>query len=207
VLETILSAVGSFVIQSIEKTGYFGIAGLMLLESANIPIPSEIIMPFSGYLVFLGKLSFTLVGIFGALGNLLGSALGYVIGYFGGRPFVEKYGRYLFIHETDLTRADLWFSKYGQGVIFFSRMMPIVRTFISTPAGIAKMNFKKFCLFTFFGALPWSFFLTFLGYKTGENWKILEIYFRKFDWFILVLIILTGIWWIWRHIRLSKNNT
>ena len=202
-MEGLISFLASLIIGIIEKTGYFGITALMALESANIPIPSEIIMPFSGFLVFAGKFSFWLVVISGAVGNLLGSILGYFIGYFGGRPFVEKYGKYFFISKSDLEKADLWFSKYGQSIVFFSRMLPVVRTFISTPAGIAKMNFKKFCVFTFLGSLPWSVFLTFVGFKTGENWQILEVYFRKFDWLIAIMAILFVIWWVWKH-KLSK---
>lgn len=193
----------SLIIRVIEKTSYFGITVLMALESANIPIPSEIIMPFSGYLVFAGKFSFWCVGFFGAIGNLFGSIIGYLIGYYGGRPFVEKYGKYFFIQKKDLERADFWFLRYGQKIVFFSRMLPVVRTFISTPAGIARMNFKKFCFFTFLGALPWSIFLTFLGFKTGENWQKLEVYFRKFDWLIVILIILGVVWWSYKKIKKS----
>jgi membrane protein DedA with SNARE-associated domain len=203
VIENLLSFLASFIIQVIEKTGYLGIGGLMVLESANLPIPSEIIMPFSGYLVFAGKFSFLLVVLAGATGNLLGSILGYLIGYFGGRPFVEKYGNYFLISRKDLERTDAWFAKYGQGIVFFSRMLPIIRTFISTPAGIVRMNFKKFCLFTFLGSLPWSVFLTFVGLKAGENWQILEGYFRKFDWLIIIIVLIIIIWWVWKH-KLSK---
>jgi len=177
----------------------------MALESANIPIPSEIIMPFSGYLVFAGKFSFWLVVLAGTLGNLFGSILGYLVGFFGGRPFIEKYGKYFFIYKKDLDKADFWFSKYGQGIVFFSRMLPIIRTFISTPAGVVKMNFRKFCLFTFFGSLPWSLFLTYLGFKAGENWQKLEIYFQKFDWLIIVLILLGVGWWIYQKQTTNKT--
>lgn len=200
-MENLLALLASFIINIIEKTGYLGITGLMTLESANIPIPSEIIMPFSGFLVFAGNFSFLLVGFLGAVGNLLGSILGYLIGYLGGRPFTEKYGKYFFIYKKDLEKADFWFSKYGEIIVFFSRLLPIVRTFISTPAGITKMNFKKFCVYTALGSLPWSFFLTFIGFKLGENWKSLEIYFRKFDWFIVFLIIFLIILWFWKHIK------
>jgi len=205
-MEHILAFIASFIIQIIEKTGYSGITFLMALESANIPIPSEIIMPFSGFLVFAGKFSFLLVGLFGALGNLLGSILGYFIGYFGGRNFLEKYGKYFFIYRKDLEKADVWFSRYGQGIVFFSRVLPVIRTFISTPAGIAKMNFKTFCFYTILGSLPWSFFLTFIGFKMGENWQILDIYFRKLDWLIIVSILLVIAWWLWKHIKNLKSN-
>jgi membrane protein DedA with SNARE-associated domain len=204
---SILSAISSFAIDFIENTGYLGITVLMALESANIPIPSEIIMPFSGFIVSLGGFSFWLVVLVGSLGNLLGSILGYALGYFGGRPFVKKYGKYFLISNEELEKSERWFSKYGSATAFFGRMLPIVRTFISTPAGVAKMNFKKFCIFTFLGAIPWSIFLTFIGLKLGENWQSIEVYFKKFD-FVIAIIILIGFgWWIFNRVKNFKNNS
>lgn len=179
--------VGSFVINAISDWGYFGITVLMALESACIPIPSEIIMPFSGFLVFDGKFSLIPVILWGTLGNLLGSIAAYFAGFYGGRPFIEKYGKYLLISNRDLDLADRWFAKYGNVSILFSRMLPVVRTFISFPAGICKMPFWKFSLYTFLGSLPWAFVLTYAGIILGENWKNLEVYFKKFDWLILIL--------------------
>lgn len=202
----ILSAISDFVIRLIENTGYFGIITLMALESANIPIPSEIIMPFSGFVVFLGKLSFWAVVLAGSIGNLLGSILGYFIGYFGGRPFIKKYGKYLLLSSEEIEKSEKWFLKYGIATIFFSRMLPVVRTFISTPAGIAKMDFKKFCIFTFLGAIPWSIFLTFIGFKLGENWKSLEIYFRQFDILIVSITLIGLIWWIWKRVSILRKS-
>lgn len=202
---SILSAISVFVIQLIENAGYLGITVLMALESADIPIPSEIIMPFSGFIVFTGRLSFWPVVFCGAFGNLLGSLLGYAIGYFGGRPFIEKYGKYFLLSTHETEKAEHWFAKYGTATVFFSRMLPIVRTFISTPAGIAKMNLKKFCLFTFLGAIPWSIFLTFIGLKMGQNWQVLETYFRKFDVIIGVAIAFLIIWWVIKRIKILKS--
>jgi len=176
----------------------------MALESACIPIPSEMIMPFAGFLVWQGQFSLWQVVLWGALGNLVGSIIAYIIGYYGGRPLVEKYGKYIFVSRRDLESADKWFLEYGQGAVFFSRLLPIIRTFISLPAGIAKMNFKKFCLYTFLGALLWSYFLAYAGLIMGENWENLKIYFHKFDLVIGILIILGIIWWIKRH--LSQSN-
>jgi membrane protein DedA with SNARE-associated domain len=203
-ISEILSWFASLIINVISGTGYLGVTVLMVLESACIPIPSEIIMPFSGFLVWQGRFALTQVVLWGALGNLSGSIIAYLVGYYGGRPLVERYGKYIFVSKNDLALADRWFSKYGQSTVFFSRLLPIIRTFISLPAGIARMNFKRFCFYTFFGALPWSYLLAYAGLKMGENWENLKIYFHKFDLVIGILIILGIIWWIRRH--LSQSN-
>lgn len=197
----ILAWLASLIIGIISETGYFGVAFLMALESACIPIPSEIIMPFSGFLVFIGRFNLWLVVIWGAIGNLIGSIIAYGVGYWGGRRLIKKYGKYLLISFNDLTRAENWFEKYGQGAVFFSRLLPIIRTFISLPAGIARMNFLKFSFYTLAGSLPWSFTLTYAGVIMGENWTGLKVYFERFDFVIGGLIILGIIWWIWRHIK------
>jgi len=203
----ILGWLSSFAINLISSMGYFGVFILMALESACIPIPSEIIMPFSGYLVFTGKFSFWLVVLWGTVGNLIGSIIAYFAGYYGGRPFIEKYGKYVLIDKEDLDKAQKFFGKYGNLSIFSSRLLPVVRTFISLPAGISKMPFWKFCFFTFFGSLPWSVLLTWVGFFFGENWGILEKYFKKLDWLILFLIIIVGGWWVWskfKNLRAEK---
>lgn len=173
---------------------------MMVLESALIPIPSEIIMPFSGFLVFEEKFSLLWVVFWGTIGNLIGSILAYLVGLYGGRPLVEKYGKFILISRHELDLADRWFVKYGNISIFFSRMLPAVRTFISLPAGIAKMPFGRFCLYTTLGSLPWSFALTYAGIIMGENWKGLEVYFRKFDWAIGILGISIAGWFIYHKI-------
>lgn len=197
----LLTFLVSLIIQLIQRSGYLGITLLMVLESANFPIPSEVIMPLGGFLVAQAKLSFWLVVFSGAFGNLFGSCVGYSLGYFGGRPFISKYGKYLFLRKHDLDLSEKWFLRYGNLTVFFARLLPIVRTFISTPAGVAKMNFKKFCLYTFLGSLPWSWFLVFLGKRAGENWQSLETYFKKFDWLILVLLIALIFFWIKNHLK------
>ncbi len=204
-MELILATLASLVIEFISATGYLGITILMALESACIPIPSEVIMPFSGFLVFEGELIFWQVILWGTIGNLLGSILAYLVGLSGGRSLIEKYGKYFLISSSDLARADHWFAKYGQVTVLLSRVLPVVRTFISLPAGIARMNFFKFSLYTFLGSLPWAFVLTYAGLIMGKNWSQLESYFREFDLIIGFLIILGIIWWIWRHFK-SKNN-
>ncbi|HLC39080.1 MAG TPA: DedA family protein [Patescibacteria group bacterium] len=204
-MSAILSAVSHFIIEVVSRAGYAGVAGLMAIESANIPLPSEVIMPFAGYLVFLGKLNLWWTGFFGAVGCLVGSVLSYWLGYWGGRPLIEKYGKYVLISRHDLNLADKWFRRFGEEIVFVGRLLPIIRTYISFPAGIAKMNFAKFSLYSFLGSLPWCLFLAWLGLKLGENWEKLRTYFHGLDWVIGVLILIGIIWWIWRHIRQSKK--
>ncbi|MEK9134814.1 MAG: DedA family protein [Patescibacteria group bacterium] len=186
----LLAFLSNWIVSFISGAGYWGIFILMALESALIPIPSEIIMPFSGFLVWDEKFSWWPVILWGTIGNLAGSLIAYFIGRYGGRALVLKYGKYILVSPDDVERAEKWFNKYGSASIFFSRLLPVVRTFISLPAGIARMPLFKFCLYTFLGSLPWSILLTYSGLIAGENWKNLEVYFRKLDWVILVLIIL-----------------
>lgn len=203
-VSNILSWLATLIISVISTSGYFGITALMALESACIPIPSEVIMPFSGYLVSIGHFVLWQVVLWGAVGNLFGSAVAYWVGFYGGRRLVEKFGKYVLISKYDLELADGWFKKYGQIAVFFSRLLPVVRTFISFPAGIARMDFKKFCLYTLLGSLPWSFVLAFIGLKAGENWGYLKTYFHRFDSIFVVLIAVGIIWWVWRHIKNGK---
>jgi len=203
----LLTAISSFIVNIISSLGYGGIMILMTLESACIPIPSEIIMPFSGYLVFLGRFSLWSVIFWGAIGNLIGSIIAYFIGLYGGRPLIEKYGRYVLISRHDLDWTQKWFEKYGAFSIFFSRLLPVVRTFISLPAGIARMPFWKFSFYTFAGSLPWAFVLTYVGVLMGENWSNIEIYFRKFDWLIVILIISGISWWVYQKMKNKKYTS
>lgn len=156
--------------------GYIAIAMLTGLENACIPIPSELILGFAGYLVFAGKLQFTGAITAGMVGGMVGSALAYCIGYYGGPRFVNHYGKYLLVKESHVDVAQRWFDKYGIKAVFFSRMLPIIRTFISLPAGFARVNFKKFLVYTFLGSLPWTIFILWAGMMLGENWQILTQY-------------------------------
>jgi membrane protein DedA with SNARE-associated domain len=194
-----------FIIKIISGGGYLGITVLMLLESACLPIPSEIIMPFSGYLVTTGRFSLLLIIIFGAVGNLVGSIIAYGAGSYGGRPFIEKYGRYVFLRKDDLDKAQRFFEKYGNVSIFFSRLLPVIRTFISLPAGIARMRFGKFCFYTFIGSLFWSAILSYIGLFLGKNWESVGVYFRKFDWLIGILLIFCVCYFIYKKIRKNKK--
>jgi membrane protein DedA with SNARE-associated domain len=162
-------------------------------------------MPFAGYLVYAGKMNFWLVGLAGGVGCLWGSLVAYAVGYFGGRPVVERYGKYFLISKHDLEMADKWFTKYGDDTSFWSRLLPIIRTFISLPLGIAKVSIGKFVVYSLAGSILWSLFLVYLGQKFGENWQSLKEYFHEFD-IVIGIVILLGIgWYIYRHFVNNKN--
>jgi len=197
----LISYVSEWALEVIKSTGYTGVFILSALESAAIPIPSEVVIPFSGFLVVSGKFSILGVVIVSTVANLVGSLVLFLIGRSGGRWVLENYGKYIFIHKRDLDTADRWFVKHGSVAVFWGRMLPVVRTFISLPAGVAKMNLGRFSLLTFLGALPWNLFLTLVGLKAGENWNILHNYFRKADVLIVGLILIFIIWYIWKHIK------
>lgn len=197
----IIDALANFVTLVISHLGYPGIFLLMALESACIPIPSEFIMPFSGFLVATDEMNFWLAVLMGSFGNLAGSWLAWWVGHKGGRPLVEKYGKYILLSHHDLDAADRYFNKYGQNTVLFTRLMPVIRTFISLPAGIAKMDFKKFSIYTFIGVVPFTAALTYAGVKLRENWDGLQPYFHKFDLVILLFLILGIIWYIFRHVK------
>ena len=203
---TILSTIASWIMGVISALGYGGIILLMAIESANIPLPSEIIMPFSGFLVAQGELNLWLVGLAGAIGCVVGSIFSYWLGAVGGRPLVEKYGKYILVSHHDLDLADKWFKKHGEITVFVGRLLPVVRTFISFPAGIAKMHFWRFVFYSFLGSLPWCLLLAYIGQKMGENWEKIRSFFHGADYIILGLITTLIIWWIWRHLRGRKSK-
>jgi membrane protein DedA with SNARE-associated domain len=178
----------NLVIGMIQASGYWGVFFTMAVESACIPFPSEVIMPFAGFVVSAGKMTLWAITLAGAFGNLFGSIVAYLVGALGGRPFLEKYGKYLLISQKKLEIADRWFTRYGSKAVFFSRMMPIIRTFISLPAGIARMNFLKFCVYTLVGALPWCLLLGYLGVLLGPQWVKIKPYFHILDIIVAVSI-------------------
>ncbi|MBH0199253.1 MAG: DedA family protein [Nitrospira sp.] len=205
-IEWIITELSKFVISTISLMGYSGILLTMAIESACIPLPSEIIMPFSGYLVTTGQFTMLGVTLAGAVGNVLGSIVAYYAGVWGGRPFVERYGRYFLVSHHDLDVADRWFAKYGEAAVFFGRMLPVVRTFISLPAGIANMNFPRFVIFTFIGALPWCYLLAYIGVRMGEEWDNLRGYFHQFDVVIGIVLALAVGYFLWSHWPRQSNN-
>src|SRR2546428_3515958 len=161
--EKIIAALASFIIATISALGYPGVALLMGIESACIPLPSEIIMPFSGYLVYTGRFTLWAVSGAGAVGCVLGSLVAYWVGMYGGRPFIERYGRYVLISTHDLDLADRWFARRGELIVFASRLLPVIRTFIAFPAGVAKMNLTRLAVYTFLGSVPWCLGLAYIG--------------------------------------------
>jgi len=201
----IIEILAKFIIDTISSSGYLGIVILMGIESACIPLPSEIIMPFSGYLVFRGDFELFRTGLAGAFGCVVGSVPAYYLGLYGGRPLVEKYGKYVLISHRDLDLADRWFERYGDWAIFFSRLLPVVRTFISFPAGVARMNFTRFVIYTFIGSFPWCLGLAYIGMKLGENWDTLGVYFHRFDIVIGILIALGVLYYVGHHLKGRKG--
>lgn len=203
----IIGILSSFIIATISTLGYTGIVLLMAIESACIPLPSEIIMPFSGYLVSRGEMNLWAVGVAGAVGCVLGSWVAYYAGMYGGRPFIEKYGRYILLSRHDLDLADRWFAKYGELIVFTARLLPAIRTFIAFPAGVARMNMTRFTIYTFAGSLPWCLGLAYVGQKLGEQWdkdETLKTWFHRFDFLIGIAGLLLVGWWVWRHIKHSR---
>jgi len=200
--EKIVAVLAHFIIATISATGYGGVTLLMAIESACVPLPSEIIMPFSGYLVHTGQLTLIGVAIAGALGCNLGSAVAYWIGVAGGRPFIAKYGRFVLLDHRDLRWAEHFFAKYGAIAVLIGRLLPIVRTFIALPAGIAKMSQLKFHIYTFVGSLPWCYVLAYVGMRLGQAWDTdprFKAVYHRYHLVMEALILAAVIWFVWTH--------
>jgi membrane protein DedA with SNARE-associated domain len=196
----IIAALSAFIITVISSGGYLGIIALMAIESACIPLPSEIIMPFSGYLVHTGRFQLLWVATVGALGCNLGSAIAYAVGYYGGRPLVEKYGSYLLISRHELEWTDHFFARHGSITVFLSRLLPVIRTFIALPAGVARMPQLRFHIYTFAGSWPWCLGLAYVGVKLGERWDSdprLKMWFHRFDAAIVAIGLAAVVWFVW----------
>ena len=185
-----------------------GVIALMAIESACIPLPSEIIMPLAGWMLIRAQalpVTYILIaGAYGALGCTIGSVVTYVIGMRGGRPFLEKYGKYLLVSKRDLELADKWFAKYGSWSIFISRLLPVVRTFVSLPAGVARMHFSKFLIYTFLGSFIWCAGLAYGGYHLGNHWEQLRTAMRPFDAVIIASIVALIAFYVYRHVKRVK---
>jgi len=201
VVARILEALASFIIAVISLLGLPGIVLLMAIESACIPLPSEVIMPFAGYLVFQGEHGLWAVALAGAIGCVVGSVPAYYLGMYGGRPLIERYGRYILMSPRDLDLADRWFARHGEATVFFARLLPVVRTFIAFPAGVARMEMRRFLVYTFAGSLPWCLGLAYVGMVLGEQWPVLRDYFHKFDLLIGALLLAGIVWYVRRHFR------
>jgi membrane protein DedA with SNARE-associated domain len=185
--------------------GYAGIILAMAIESCCIPLPSELIMPLAGFLAYQNRLSLVGAAVAGAVGCVVGSAVAYWIGAKGGRPLLLRYGRYVLVSPHDAERADAFFARRGDATVFFTRLMPIVRTFISLPAGIARMDFKKFIVYTFLGSLPWCFVLALAGYNLGKHWQDVGSTLHKYDIVVAVGILALLALFIYFHVRRSRS--
>jgi membrane protein DedA with SNARE-associated domain len=184
--------------------GYPAVFVLMVLESACIPIPSEVTMVFGGFLASRGDLDFFWVAMIGTIANVVGSWIAYAVGAWGGRPLIERWGRYVFLRKHELDRAHEWFERRGEMAVFVSRLLPVIRTFISLPAGVARMPFGKFTLYTFLGCLPWTFALTWAGLVLGENWETVLRYGEPVSWAIAVASVAVVAWWLGKRYRVKK---
>jgi len=200
-LEQIVAVLATWIMGVISSLSYSGIVLLMAIESACIPLPSEIIMPFAGFLVFKGEMTLWGVAFAGAIGCVVGSIPAYYLGMYGGRPLVEKYGKWVLISAKDLNWADKAFAKHGEIIIFIGRLLHAVRTFIAFPAGVARMNMTKFISYTFVGSLIWCYLLALAGFKAGENWESLKVYFHQFHYVIAGAGLIFVIWYVRRHFK------
>jgi membrane protein DedA with SNARE-associated domain len=207
--EKIITYLAGFITAVIGATGYWGVALLMGIESACIPLPSEIIMPFAGYQVYLHHLTLWGVATAGALGCNAGSAIAYWIGAYGGRPLVERFGRFVLLSKHDLDRTTHFFEKYGSATVLVGRLLPVVRTFIALPAGIARMPQLKFHAYTFLGSWPWCFVLAYVGMKLGEHWETdprFKAIFHRFHVAVELVLVLGIVWFLWNHFRRSRDT-
>jgi len=200
-LEKILAPLTAFVLAVISSWGYAGIVFCMTIESACIPLPSEIIMPFSGYLVTTGRFTLWGVALAGATGNVIGSWIGYWLGAVGGRPLAERLSRWRIIRISEYDRANGWLQKHGIQVAFWTRLLPIVRTFISFPAGAARVPLARFLIYTFLGSLLWSLALAYVGVVFGEHWESIRGVWRGFDLVVLAVLLVLFLVWLRSHLK------
>jgi membrane protein DedA with SNARE-associated domain len=199
-IDLILAALHTFVVTVISTLGYPGVALLMAIESACIPLPSELIMPYAGFLAHTGRFNLWLAALAGAIGCNVGSVVAYEIGYYGGRPLVQKFGRIIWLSQHELDLADRLFTKHGGITILISRMLPVIRTFIALPAGVARMPRTRFHIYTFVGSFPWCLGLAYVGVALGEQWDKdprLKMWFHRFDAVILAVLVIGTVWFFW----------
>ena len=206
--EKVIALLVQFITHVIDAGGYAGIAALMGINASGIPLPSELIMPFSGYLVYMGRFNLLLVAAAGAVGCNIGSAIAYWIGAKGGRPLVERYGKWILMSHHDLDRMTWFFDKYGSIAILLARMMPLVQTFVGFPAGIAKMSRLRFHIYTTVGSLVWYLCLAYAGMKLGEKWntdpRLYEL-FHRFHLVVEIALLAGVVWFVWSHINRARG--
>jgi membrane protein DedA with SNARE-associated domain len=199
--DKILTLLSAFIVGTIASLGYGGVVLMMAIESACIPLPSEVIMPFSGYLVSTDRFSLHMVAIAGAVGCLLGSYVAYYVGASGGRWFLLRYGKWVLIAPHEVETADRFFERWGGPAVFFSRLLPVVRTFIAFPAGVARMRILPFTIYTLAGSYLWCLVLAYIGMKLGQHWNTLGPYFHRFDGVIGVLLLIGAALVLYNRIR------
>jgi membrane protein DedA with SNARE-associated domain len=204
-LETILAPLSAFILSVISRWGYAGVVACMTIESACIPLPSEIIMPFSGYLVTTGRFTLWAVALAGAVGNVLGSWIGYAMGVAGGRPLAERLSKWHIIRMDEYDRHDRWLKRHGLKMAFWTRLLPIVRTFVSFPAGAARVPLVRFTLYTFLGSYIWSFALAWIGSVLGVHWESIRSVWRGFDVVVLVALLVLFVLWLRSHFKPPKQ--
>jgi membrane protein DedA with SNARE-associated domain len=204
-LERLVAGITAFIVAAISGGGYAGIVVLMAIESACIPLPSEIIMPFAGYLVYRGELELMGVAVAGALGCVVGSLLAYAVGARGGRPAIERWGRWVLLSPHELELADRWFARWGRQTVFWARLLPVVRTFIALPAGVARMELWPFVWLTFAGSFPWCWALAYAGARLAENWTRVRETLHGADVAVGVLVAAGLAWALWRRIRALRT--
>lgn len=203
-MSNILEKVLTWAVSLVAKFGYGGIFLTMALESALLPIPSEVVLPFSGFLASTGRFNPWLVVVTASLANLAGSAALYLIGFYWGRSLLKKYGHYFLIHEAEINKVERWLARYQEKVAFFSRLLPGVRGFSSLIIGAGRVGFKKFFWYTLFGSLIWNGWLAYFGYMVGSHWNLLRSYFQKFEWLIGAVILAGAILFVVKHWRKNK---
>lgn len=200
-IDKFVSSISALIVGAIAHLGYGGVVLMMAIESACIPLPSEVIMPFSGYLVSTGRFGLQMVAITGAIGCLLGSYVAYYVGASGGRWFLERYGRWVLIAPHELEIADRFFERWGSPAVFFSRLLPVVRTFIAFPAGVARMRIMPFTIYTLAGSYLWCLVLAYVGMMLGNHWNTLGPYFHRFDGVIVALLAIAAAFVLYNRIR------
>lgn len=204
-IHEVLARVAEWITHVISVSGYAGVFAMLFVDAMNIPLPSEVSLGFAGYLVSTGRFTFTLAVLVGTLGYTTGAALSYWIGFKGGRKIVERYGKYLLLSKKDLARADRLFNKYGNAIAFFSRMLPVLRTFISLPAGVFKVPFGQYISYTLAGSLLWSIVFVYLGQKVGENYEVLSERLHGLDYVVLGLLVVGAIWWVVHFVKEQRE--
>jgi membrane protein DedA with SNARE-associated domain len=200
-----LTTVTNLIIHIISTLGYFGIGVLMAIQTVAIPMPSEVIIPFAGFLAGTGRFNLMAIAIVGGLGSCVGASIAYWIGMRGGRPLVEKYGRMILFSKHDLELTEKFFARFGTWAGFLGMLLPVVRSFVSFPAGMAKVPLKKYLVFVFCGSFIWCLVLGYIGEKLGENWGSLRERFKSLDVIIVALIVIAAVWWIYRHLK-NRNE-